>query len=66
MVLGIHDYLIGDLFYCVVLYGGMESDLYQTNYPPHYCIRAVIAGASPLKMNFVVSVGLHYGDREKV
>ena len=33
MVLGIHDCLIGDLFYCVVLYGATESDLYQTNYP---------------------------------
>lgn len=33
MVLGIHDCLIDDLFYCVVLYGAMENNLYQTNYP---------------------------------
>lgn len=51
MVLGIHDCLIDDLFYCVVLYGAMENNLYQTNYPffaPHYYIRAVIVAASPL------------------
>lgn len=50
MVLGIHDCLIDDLFYCVVLYGVMENNLYQTNYPffppsalLHY--RAVIAAS---------------------
>lgn len=52
MVLGIHDCLIDDLFYCVVLYGAMENNLYQTNYPfsppPRNYIRAVIATASLL------------------
>lgn len=52
MVLGIHDCLIDDLFYCVVLYGAMENNLYQTNYPlffpSHYYIRAVIETATPL------------------
>lgn len=52
MVLGIHDCLIDDLFYCVVLYGAMENNLYQTNYAPpptptsRDYIRAVIATAS--------------------
>lgn len=41
IVLGIHDCLIGDLFYCVVLSGVRESDLYQTNYPPFSPFRSL-------------------------